>query len=244
MALEGETMGFWEQLMKMIDKYGYWKIFKSVIFVGCAVAFIFFMKNFGENFSFEKQKEVITKVMEENSEELHREHDAKMQQRREIKPYVMDLLKTTLEESKAGRAFVIELHNGSSNTAGLPFVHGSMTYEAVSRDIEPVDEDYQNISLTRYSFSEYLHSHDLWYGNIDEFSALDPKMGKRMGSNGAKYLVITTIRSETNEIGYFGFIYYDTKNHDYKKETMEFMIHAVQKLSRWLDKDFKIDEKV
>lgn len=101
MALEGETMGFWERLMKMIDKYGYWKIFKSVIFVGCAVAFIFFMKNFGENFSFEKQKEVITKVMEENSEELHREHDAKLQQRREIKTYVMDLLRTTLEESKA-----------------------------------------------------------------------------------------------------------------------------------------------
>ena len=244
MALERETLGFWERLMKFKDKYGYWKITKLVVFVGFAVAFLLIMKNFGENFTFEKQKEVITEVMEENTQQLYREHEQKMEQRRNIKPYVTELLKNTLEQTKAGRAFVIELHNGSSNTAGLPFVHGSMTYEVVANGIEPVDEDYQNLSLTRFAFSEYLHKHDLWYGNIDEFSLMDNKMAKRMANNGSKYLVITTIRSETNEIGYFGFIYYDSKNHTCGKETMEFMLHAVQKLSKWLDNSYKTEEQI
>lgn len=241
MALEGETVKLWERLLKLFDKYGYWKIFKSVVFVGIAVAFIFFMKNLGENFSFEKQQEAISYAMEENSNKLNKEHDEKMKQRRRIKPYIMKLLETTLNETESGRAFVIELHNGSSNTAGLPFVHGSMTYEVVAHGIDPVDEDYQNISLTRYSFAEYLHQHGLWYGNIEEFTRIDPKLGKRIGNNGGKYIVVTTIKSDTNEIGYFGFIYYDSMNHSYGKETMELMLHAVQKLSKWLDKDSNME---
>lgn len=238
MALERETLGFWERLMKFKDKHGYWNLTKLVLFVAFAIAVLFLAKNFGESYSFERQKEAIHEVMQENTYQMSIEHEEKMEQRRNIKPYVMDILKSTINEMDCGRAFVIELHNGSNNTAGLPFIHASMTYEVVARNIEPIDEDYQNISLTRFVFSEYLHQHDLWFGTIDEFLELDPKMGKRLKNNGATYLVITTIRSEACEIGYFGFLYYDNAQHEVsKKEQMEFIVHAVQKLSKLLDKD-------
>jgi len=236
MALEKEALGFWERLMKFKDKYGYWNLAKLVLFVAFSVAILFLAKNFGESYSFERQKEVVTEVLKENNIQQFKEHEVRMEQRRNIKPFVIDLLKSTITQMGAGRAFVIELHNGSNNTAGLPFIHASMTYEVVGHGIDPVDEDYQNISLTRYTFSEYLHTHDLWYGTIDEFEAFDPKMASRMKVNNSKYLVISTIRSETSEIGYFGFIFYDTKNHNWDKGTMEFMLHAVQQLSKWLDK--------
>lgn len=240
MALERETLGFWERLMKFKDKHGYWNLTKLVLFVAFAIAILFLAKNFGESFSFERQKEAINEVMQENSQQMFIEHEEKMEQRRNIKPYVMDILKTTINEMGCGRAFVIELHNGSNNTAGLPFIHASMTYEVVARGIEPIDEDYQNISLTRFVFSEYLHEHDLWFGTIDEFIELDPKMGGRLNHNGATYLVITTIRSEACEIGYFGFIYYKKNEHDFaNKENMDFILHSVQKLSKLLDKDTK-----
>lgn len=238
MALERETLGFWERLMKLKDKHGYWNLTKLVLFVAFAIAVLFLAKNFGESYSFERQKEAIHEVMQENTHQMSIEHEEKMEQRRNIRPYVMDILKSTINEMDCGRAFVIELHNGSNNTAGLPFIHASMTYEVVARNIEPIDEDYQNISLTRFVFSEYLHQHDLWFGPIDEFLKLDPKMGKRLKNNGANYLVITTIRSEDCEIGYFGFLYYDDKQHEVsKKEQMEYIVHAVQKLSKLLDKD-------
>lgn len=240
MALERETLGFWERLMKFKDKHGYWNLTKLVLFVAFAVATLFLAKNFGESYSFERQKQVISEVMEENSQQMFIEHEEKMEQRRTIRPYVIDILKTTINEMGCGRAFVIELHNGSNNTAGLPFIHASMTYEVVARGIEPIDEDYQNISLTRFVFSEYLHEHDLWFGPIDEFIEMDPKMGGRLSHNGATYLVITTIRSEKSEIGYFGFIYYKKNKLDFaNQENMEFIVHSVQKLSKLLDKDSK-----
>ena len=236
MSFEKETLGFWERLIKFKDKYGYWNLTKLVLFVAFAIAVLLLAKNFGENYSFERQKEAMTEVIEQNNQQLFIEHNEQMQIRRDIKPLVTDLLKNTLNEMDADRAFIFELHNGSNNTAGLPFIHCTMTYEETARNIEPIDEDYQNLSLTRFSFPEYLHKHDLWFGTIDEFEAIDKKIASRMRNNGATYLVITTIRSENSEIGYFGFTYCNDKKHKDDKDMMEFIVYTVQSLSKLLDK--------
>ena len=236
MSIEKETLGFWERLMKFKDKHGYWNLTKLVLFVAFAIVVLFLAKNFAESYSFERQKEAMTEVMEQNNQQLFIEHNEQMQIRRDIKPLVSDLLKNTLNEMDADRAFIFELHNGSNNTAGLPFIHCTMTYEETARNIEPIDEDYQNLSLTRFSFPEYLHKHDLWFGTIDEFEAIDKKIASRMRQNGATYLVITTIRSENSEIGYFGFTYCNDKKHKDDKDMMEFIVYTVQSLSKLLDK--------
>ena len=77
---------------------------------------------------------------------------------------------------------------------------------------------------------------------IDEFIKMDPKMGGRLKHNGATFLVITTIRSSSCEIGYFGFIYYDNnfEQNFGQQESMEIILHSVQKLSNLLDKEIKI----
>ncbi len=237
MSFEKETLGFWERLIKFKDKYGYWNLTKLVLFVAFAIAVLLLAKNFGENYSFERQKEAMTEVIEQNNEQMFIEHNEQMQIRRDIKPLVTDLLKNTLNEMDADRAFIFELHNGSNNTAGLPFIHCTMTYEETARNIEPIDEDYQNLSLTRFSFPEYLHNHDLWFGTVEEFADIDKKLASRMQNNGATYLVITTIRSENSEIGYFGFTYCNNKEHKHDKDMMEFIVHTVQSLSKLLDKN-------
>ena len=237
MALEKETLGFWECLMKLKDKHGYWNLTKLVLFVAFTIAVLFLAKNFGESYTFERQKEAITEVIEENNQQLFIEHNEQMQIRRNIKPLVTEVLKNTINEMDADRAFVFELHNGSNNTAGLPFIHCTMTYEETARNIEVIDEDYQNLSLTRFSFPEYLHKHDLWFGTIEEFANIDKKIASRMKNNGATYLVITTIRSENSEIGYFGFTYCNNKEHKHDKDMMEFIVHTVQNLSKLLDKN-------
>lgn len=237
MSFEKETLGFWERLIKFKDKYGYWNLTKLVLFVAFAIAVLLLAKNFGENYSFERQKEAMTEVIEQNNQQLFIEHNEQMQIRCNIKPLVTELLKNTINEMNADRAFVFELHNGSNNTAGLPFIHCTMTYEETARNIEPIDEDYQNLSLTRFSFPEYLHEHDLWFGTVEEFAYIDKKLASRMQNNGATYLVITTIRSENSEIGYFGFTYCNNKEHKHDKDMMEFIVHTVQSLSKLLDKN-------
>lgn len=44
MALERETLGFWERLMKFKDKHGYWNLTKLVLFVAFAVAIVFWQR--------------------------------------------------------------------------------------------------------------------------------------------------------------------------------------------------------
>lgn len=237
MAFEKETLGFWERLIKIIDKYGYWKLIKVVMFVVFTITMIYLGKNFGENYNFDKQREMISQIMTENDNLKVITHSEEMIRRNEIKPHITELLKNTISEMNADRAFVIELHNGSNNTAGLPFVHCTMTYEEDARGIESIDEDYQNLSLSRFDFPDYLNKHSVWFGNIDDFSDIDPKAASRMKNNDATYLVIATIRSEESEIGYFGFTYCNENEHKGEAETMSYIIQAVQKLSRWLDKD-------
>lgn len=237
MALEKETLGFWEKIIKMTDKYGYWKLTKVVMFVVFTITMIYLGKNFGENYDFEHQKEIISQVMSEKDEMKSFTHSKEMVLRNNIKPYVSNLLKNTLSEMNADRAFVIELHNGSNNTSGLPFIHCTMTYEEDAIGIEPIGEDYQNLSLSRFDFPDYLHEHDLWIGDVDTFASIDSKAASRMKNNDVTFLVIGTIRSAANEIGYFGFTYCKGKEHKDKKVIIEFMFNAVQKLSKLLDKD-------
>ena len=240
MALEKETLGFWERLMKFKDKYGYWNLIKLVLFVAFTITILLLSKNFGESYTFEKQKSIITEVMEQNNQQMFIEHNEQINSRHNIKPLVTNLLKTVINEMDADRAFVLELHNGSNNTTGLPFIHCTMTYEETARNIEPIDEDYQNLSLTRFKFPEYLHKHDLWFGTIEQFEQIDKKIASRMKHNGVTYLVITTIRSEEIEIGYFGFTYCNGKEHKDNKHMMEYLVRAVQKLSKLLDKNTEL----
>ena len=234
MNIEKDILGFPERLVKLIEKYGYWEITKIVIFLLTCIGAFFLVKNFTENFNFQRQKEFTIEALQQNREKIILDHNKNMEFRKSLRPFIVDLLKNTINEMGADRAFVLELHNGTNNIAGLPFIHCSMTYEETSRHVEHIEEDYQNISLTRFDFPEYLHTHDLWYGTVDEFSVIDSKMSLRMKHEGSVYLVITTIRSGDTEIGYFGFTF--NKMPQLKeKEMLEHTLYSVQKLSKWLD---------
>lgn len=235
--MNGEVVGFWERLFGLRNKYGYWEMIKLVVFIGFTITFIFMCKNFGENWTFERQKEMVSMAITESETQRIEMHSEHMGMREQIKPYVTELLRQTLVEMKCDRAFVIELHNGTNNTAGLPFIHCSMTYEEDAKDYEPIDEDYQNLSLSRFNFPEYLHKNEVWYGTVEEFKEIDKKAARRLKVNDANYLVITAIGSGDTEIGYFGFTYCDGHEPVDEKLMVSFIIEKVQKLVMWLDKD-------
>ena len=237
MALQKETLGFWEKLIKMSEKYGYWKLTKVVMFVVFTITMLCLGKNFGENYNFKEQKALISQVIDEKDKSRIKTHSNEMKMRTAIKPYVTGLLKSTLIEMGADRAFVIELHNGTNNTTGLPFVHCTMTYEEDAKGIETIDEDYQNLTLSRFSFPEYLHEHGIWFGDVDEFAKIDPKIASRLKNNNVTYLAVANIRADADEIGYYGFTYCYGNKPKSEKEIMEYIVLSVQKLSRWLNMD-------
>ena len=182
MEFTKDFLGFWKGLTKFINEQGYWKMTKVVLFVSFTICMIYLAKSFGESFDAKMvfQKEIVKEAIIESNEQSKLYHSEQMQIREEIRPQVSQILKESLSKLHADRTFVIELHNGSNNTAGLPFIHCTMTYEEVAKGIEPADEDYQNLTLSRFSFPQYLHENDFWCGYVKDGDSIDAKIAKKL----------------------------------------------------------------
>jgi len=238
MEFTKDFLGFWKGLTKFINEQGYWRMTKVVLFVAFTICLIYLAKSFGESFDAKMifQKEIVKEAIIETNEENKITHDVQMKARRQIKPEITKLLKETLLKMNADRAFIIELHNGSNNTAGLPFLHCTMTYEEVANGIEPADEDYQNLTLSRFSFPQYLHNNDFWIGYVNEGKDIDGKIVKKLTSNDVTFIAITTIKSEECELGYYGFVYCHGHAPIDKVDIVQNMLTNVQYISKLLDR--------
>ena len=137
----------------------------------------------------------------------------------------------------------MEMHNGTNNTAGLPFIYGEMTYETVNHNISHVDEDYISINLSRFNFPLYLQQNRIFYGSMEELKKVDEKLATRMISNDVSYFGIISMHGVSNELGYFGVSYC----HGHKPATEESIIEQLtlcsQKLSILLDSASIVDDK-
>lgn len=152
MAVDGEQMNFLEKLVALIETKGMWRIIQALLVL---LVFVYFINN-GEQFLGGIIETVTEKTIKTNNEMIANEHDAALEVRKQIKPVVNSLLKNTLADLNADRVFVMEMHNGTNNTAGLPFVYGEITYEEVAENINHVDEDYTNLNLSRFDFPLYV----------------------------------------------------------------------------------------
>lgn len=245
MEFTKDFLGFWKGLTKFINEQGYWRMTKVVLFVAFTICLFYLAKNFGQTFDANRllQKEIVKEAINENNEQNRLFHSQQMQVREEIRPEITNILKRTLSELNADRAFVIELHNGSNNTAGLPFIHCTMTYEEVAKGVEPADEDYQNLTLSRFSFPQFLHENDFWVGFVSEGENIDPKIVKKLISSDVNYIAITTIRSDECELGYYGIVYCNGRKPDDNREVIKNMISNVQHLSKLLDKQDEVKDE-
>jgi hypothetical protein len=151
-----------------------------------------------------------------------------------IKPQVDLVLAETMATLKADRVYVIEMHNGTNNTAGLPFIYGEMTYETTRNGIEHIDEDYVSVNLSRFDFPMFLEEHHMFFGDIEALSKVDEKLAMRMSANGVTFIAIMAMHGANNELGYFGISYCGSEPVDSKLIVSTITV-ASQKLSAMLD---------
>lgn len=237
MALDGEQLGFLEKTVKLVEKYGLWKIFKALVVIAL---FVYIMYN-GANLDTLIGKVTSEVISKERTEKVEA-HDRALLVRQNIKPKVDALLEQVLHKLDADRVFVIEMHNGTNNTSGLPFIYGEMTYEAVANGIDHIDDDYTSLNLSRFAFPLFIERNHLWQGTMEELEAIDPKIAKRMMSNDATYMAITHVHGVKNELGFFGVTYCNEKPPKPQQEILTVMLEATQKLSTMLDSSNLMDE--
>ena len=233
-ALEGEQLSFLEKTVKLIEKYGMWKIVRALIVI---FLFVFIMLNtsaIGEGFNKFLTNIVDEAITKSNIEKVEA-HNKALAVRQENGPKINELLNDALVRLDADRVFVMELHNGTNNTAGLPFLYGAMTYETVRPGVTHIDEDYANLNLSRFQFPYYLEKQHLWFGSTEELKAIDEKFAFRLISNDAAYLAIVQIHGVYNELGYFGISYCNGRQPKSKEEIIGVAMEISQKCSSLLD---------
>lgn len=202
------------------------KIIQSLFIIG---AFLYIMYNVTNI------PGIVTSAFTTQTKSNHTEHDAAVEVRRNIKPQIDNLLTHTLATLDADRVFVVEMHNGTNNTAGLPFIYGEMTYEDALDGISHIDGDYESINLSRFELPYYLEEKHLFYGTVDELRKIDKKLAARIESNDATYIAIASIYNLTTELGYFGVSYCKGSTPPEPKKIVETLTVAMQKLSILLD---------
>lgn len=196
MGFMGVIFEWFSKVNNILNENGYIKTFITLFFMICFSIAGYVAMN--PRIIFEKYKEYEEQV-----------HSASFDYRMKVSPFVDDYTQQILDECGGIRAFVIEMHNGKYNAAGLSFNYGSMTYEAINDTVESIREDYADFTLERYKLITKVYNDGYWSGNIEELSDIDKRLSLKLESNDAKYIAIASIYGVKNEIGFIGVTFSD-----------------------------------
>lgn len=184
-----------DDMSNLINKHGFVKLLKSVITLVVLVGAFYFVFNFD-------------KVIDWVSDYLTTRHQQAIEYRIEIGPQIDEILKSTLKELGASRAFVFEPHNGKSNINGLPFGYVQMTYEQTAFGVESVMYDYDsNIDVNKFPFVNEVYTSYSWMGNISQLELIDDRIYRKMHANYAEYLAVMSVYGLNAPVGFIGITY-------------------------------------
>lgn len=192
---------FIKYVVEFIDNNGVFKTLKTALvmvmlsFSACVCGYFVYLAN---NPSI---------IYDNYCEYIEYKHSQSFKYRMETTPKVQSILNDMVMETNAMRGFVVELHNGKYNSAGLSFNYGSMTYESLRADAESVMEDYADFSLERFPIILKAYNNGQWCGRIEELSRFDKRIALRLESNNVKYLYLKTIYGINDVIGFIGITY-------------------------------------
>lgn len=219
-----ENLGFLEKTVKLVDRYGWKKVLGAILMIAVFLFFIYYIPASIKVAS----EEAALKAIKITNQQKEEEHINDIEKRRKIQPQIDATLKSLLISTKADRAFIIELHNGSNNVNGIPFLHGSVTYEKSVDGLEMIDEEYQNLSLSRFEMATYMHENFDFIGSIEKMKTIDKKIASKLGANDVKYIAVSTLHNGKNEWGWFGVMYNRDTNLPTEKELLNKMMITSQ----------------
>lgn len=226
-----------DPVIKLINKYG---LLKVIIIGGvlsfmifCSVALFFIYTRFN-NINIDVDKSVEKALVEQNDSKA-KTHNSAIQKRLNNSDKINNFLQKTMYEVEGDRACIIEMHNGTNNMAGLPFLFGEMTYEQTRRGVEPVCDNYSKLNLVKYTFPLYLNDCGFFRGSIYTAAQTDPHIINKMEKDGTKYIVAYALFGKEQLIGYFVVTWNNTLMPTLTPDKLAIISVTAQKLSNLLD---------
>lgn len=222
-----------DKIANMINKYGIRKVISALLILILLSGMAIILLN---------QKVIVEKIITEQKEVIQNINAKKMQFRvKEVNPRVDAILYKLLVETGCDRAYVVEMHNGTDNPSGLPFVYGDMTYERTLTDsIQSIIQETKSLNLSLYPMATYLMTYKTFTGTMEEAKELDKRFGVRFGQSGAKYVMLYCIRGTDVVLGWIGISYISGQPKNMKKSEAS-LLDASQRLSILLDINSNIE---
>lgn len=191
-------IGFLQKLIALQNKYGFFSIIKGLFILLLSGYVVFFTLN-------------PTYLLEKIENTKTEQHEDAIVKRIKSDGEIRLILEHLLNEAEAGRSWLIEFHNGTSNVgSGLPFLFGSMRLEATKEGILGVEEEYSDFSLSRYPLLSKVLQDGFFYGNIEDIKPLDQKLYYKMKSNNVTEVALLAIYKGNSPLGIVGLTYCNT----------------------------------
>ena len=175
--------------LSMVEKYKLKTIFKAFFIILLVSVLVGFISN--PTFVFEQYKKWEDK-----------QHTELIEKRLANNEKIHLTCERLMYKVGADRVMLLELHNGGSNIAGLPFLKASCIYEAMNEGVYPIADQYQQQQLSLIPFSSYLAQHTHWCGEVEDLESIDKTLHYRMMANGTKHFAAKCIHGVNTPVAF------------------------------------------
>ena len=187
----------------------------------------------------DKREERITDVEEaitRKEDEVKKHHADLVAKRFEVGPLISNELKNLLINLDADRAAILEMHNGTNNASGLPFVYGDMVYEEISPRVGFASDEFKNFNLAKLPFVALHYPERTWIGSVDEIEKDDAYFAAKLRVVEVNYGAFVVLEGINGPLGFLTLFFKSATQHPTKAKIIAELNHSSQILSTLLDK--------
>lgn len=203
-----ETIGALGRFMKGIKDYNIFELLKVLMAVMVLVfAVSFLLKP-------EAYIDKVSYILEMRSARLEREHAAQMYRRDVADNNIRGYLKELARQTGADRAWLLEPHNGKSNsTSGMTFSYLDLTGDEPNPDREHIRylnrNEFKDIPTSEYPMASIVMHRGRWWGTLDDMAQEDRKLYYRLHAQGISEVAVMAVFNMDRPICMVGLSFYE-----------------------------------
>lgn len=163
-------------------------------------------------------------------------HKNAVAKRLESSPIIDNVLKDLIIDLEADRVTIAEMHNGTNNLNGLPFVFFDVTYEAASPEVKYVSDEFKNFNMGKFPFIAKHFLDGTFIGSANDIEKEDPRLASIFKFVDANYGAAVVIEGVEGPLGFLAVTFKDSQVHPSKTKIMQKINKAAQVISTLLDK--------
>ena len=162
------------------------------------------------------------KVFEEFRKYQEKRHDDLVELRFKQNPVIEGIVTKILVETKSDRCWIVEMHNGQSSIANLPFIFGSMRYQVTSDSVKNSLSEWDDFNLEQFSIATKLIKDGYWEGTVDDLMLIDKPFAHKLSIHGTESIVLVTLYGSHSAIGFLGVSFLNKEG--YKEDRVESVV--------------------